>query len=228
MKIKYGSIVTDGAGKLGGHVYSKNASGSYVRTKVTPTNAQTDAQTEVRARFAALSQAWRSLSDSTRAAWIAAVSSFTSTDVFGDTVTPTGLQLYQKLNNNLETVGEAAIDDAPVVGSVEALSSLSATATEAGVVTITYSPAIPATQKSKIFATAPMSPGISNANSDYRLIGTLATANASPFAISSMYISKFGSLTGKAGQKVFIKIEPVLLAQGQPGVALSTNCIITA
>ena len=38
MKIKFGSEVVDGRGKIGGHVYSKNKGGAYKRTKVTPSN----------------------------------------------------------------------------------------------------------------------------------------------------------------------------------------------
>ena len=42
-KIKFGMMMTDASGKLGGQVFSKNRGGSYVRTKVTPTNPQTAA-----------------------------------------------------------------------------------------------------------------------------------------------------------------------------------------
>jgi len=44
MKIKFGSIVVNGSGKLGGHVYSSNRGGNYVRTLATPSNPQTPAQ----------------------------------------------------------------------------------------------------------------------------------------------------------------------------------------
>jgi hypothetical protein len=53
-KIKFGMMMTDARGKLGGHVFSKNRSGAYVRTKVTPVNGQTTAQTGVRAIFGAI------------------------------------------------------------------------------------------------------------------------------------------------------------------------------
>lgn len=43
-KIKFGMMMTDARGKLGGQVFSKNRSGSYVRTKVTPVNPQTTTQ----------------------------------------------------------------------------------------------------------------------------------------------------------------------------------------
>ena len=48
MKIKWGALVVDGRGKLGGHVAAQNRGGSYLRTKVTPSNPQTTFQTGVR------------------------------------------------------------------------------------------------------------------------------------------------------------------------------------
>ena len=53
-KIKFGMMMTDARGKLGGQVFSKNKGGAYVRTKVTPSNPQTIAQTTRRALFAAI------------------------------------------------------------------------------------------------------------------------------------------------------------------------------
>ena len=61
MKIKWGAMVVDGSGKLGGHVASKNRGGSYFRTKVTPTNPNSTSQAAVRSRLTALSQAFRAL-----------------------------------------------------------------------------------------------------------------------------------------------------------------------
>ena len=58
MKLKFGAIVTDGRGKIGGHVASKNRSGAYLRTKVTPSNPNTVAQVQVRSILASLSQSW--------------------------------------------------------------------------------------------------------------------------------------------------------------------------
>jgi len=47
MKMKFGAIVVDGRGKIGGHVASKNRGGAYLRTKVTPSNPQTGYQAAV-------------------------------------------------------------------------------------------------------------------------------------------------------------------------------------
>ncbi|MCP4178120.1 MAG: hypothetical protein GY756_10165 [bacterium] len=113
MKIKFGAIVTDGRGKLGGHVFSKNASGSYIRTKVTPVNPQTSPQTAVRALFGSISQGWSVISELNRNTWNGAVESWSTTDIFGDLKNPTGKALYQRLNTQAQSVGFNAMSAAP-------------------------------------------------------------------------------------------------------------------
>lgn len=56
-------------GKLGGSVYSRNKAGYYVRGYAKPTNPQTGAQMSARAFLGAVSSAWHSLTDVSKAAW---------------------------------------------------------------------------------------------------------------------------------------------------------------
>ncbi len=228
MKVKFGAIIVDGRGKIGGHVLSKNRAGAYVRTKVTPVNPQTSFQLGVRNRFSSLSQAWRGLTESQRIAWNAAVGDFQSTDIFGDLKNPTGFNLHQRLNNNLVNIGEAVITSPPLPEAVQAvvLDSLAAAA-GVGSITATYSPAIDASTKVKVFATAPTSPGKSFVKSQFRQIGVMVTADASPFLLTTMYDAKFGSV-GAAGQKIFVKFVPVNLATGQAGTPSQASAIVAA
>lgn len=228
MKMKFGAIVVDGRGKIGGHVASKNRAGAYLRTKVSPVNPQTSYQLAVRNRFTGLSQGWRGLTETQRTAWNAAVSDYQVTDIFGDLKNPTGINLYQRLNNNLLTCGEASIATPPLPSSVQAvvLSSIAAAA-GAGTLTATYTPAIDSDTLVKVFATAPQSAGKSFVKSEYRLIDIIATADASPLSIETEYDAKFGSV-GIAGQKVFLKFVPVNLNTGQEGTASQASVVVSA
>jgi|694.fasta_scaffold36646_5 hypothetical protein len=105
MRVKYGSIVTDGSGKLGGHVASKGRSGSVIRTKVTGTNPRTPAQNSTRALLGSLAGSWKSLTDEQRQSFQESVSKFKSTDIFGDVHNPSGYTLYIKLNYHLLAAG---------------------------------------------------------------------------------------------------------------------------
>ena len=114
MKIKWGALVTEGRGKLGGHVASKNKSGAIIRTKVTPVNPQTSAQASARSRLGGNSQAWAVLSEDQRRSWNALAQETSKTNIFGDQYFPSGKNLFTSVNNNLVMIGVAQISDAPV------------------------------------------------------------------------------------------------------------------
>jgi hypothetical protein len=113
MKIKYGSLVVDGSGKIGGHVASKGRAGSVLRTKITGINPQSSAQNKSRALLGSLSTGWSNLTEAQRDSWNGAVKDYATTDIFGDIKTPSGFNLYVKLNANLIASGQTAIDIAP-------------------------------------------------------------------------------------------------------------------
>jgi len=112
-KIKFGLVVTDARGKLGGHVFSKNRGGSYLRTKVVPVNPQTGAQTIVRQSFAFFSQNWSALTALLIASWNNAVTEWQKTDVFGDVKNPTGKNLYLRLNQTATQAGYPSFTNVP-------------------------------------------------------------------------------------------------------------------
>lgn len=228
MKTKFGAIITDGRNKVGGHVLSKNRSGSYMRTKVTPVNRQSDAQTTVRARLASLSAAFRGLGASSVALWNNAVSMYKTTDIFGDIHNPTGLTLYQRLNNNLAKIGVVAISTPPNPIAVTIFTSGSIVVdNSSNSVTLTYAPAVPSSPLEKIYvsATPAVSPGRSFVKSDFRYIGTYAAADISPLDISANYIAKFGHV-GAAGQKVFVKVQHISGTTGQASIPQVYECVI--
>jgi hypothetical protein len=229
MKIKFGSIVVAGRGKIGGHVASRNRAGAYLRTKVTPVNPQSTDQTTVRNRLSGLASGWRNLTAAQRAAWNAAVSDFAKTDIFGDLKTPTGFNLYQRLNNNLLILGESAITTPPETVAVDAFTSFSFAAedaTDTELLQLTFAPAIESDHKVKVYATPPLSAGKSFVKSEYRLIDVLDDGDTSVFDILAEYQAKFGS-TGEAGQKIFIKMVQVELNTGIAGIPIEASAIVT-
>lgn len=228
MKIKWGALVVDGRNKIGGQVASKNRAGAYMRTKVTPVNPQSSFQLSIRNRFTTLAQAWRGLTQAQRDAWNGAVSDYARTDIFGDLKNPSGSNLYQRLNNNLVLIGEAAIATPPLPAAVgEVVAESLAAAAGAGTITVTMAGAVPADTTVKVFATAPQSAGKSFIKSEYRLIGTLAAAAVTPADIKTLYDAKFGSV-GVAGRKIFVKLEAVNATTGQVGTPSEVSAIVAA
>lgn len=227
MKAKFGAIITEGRGKINGFVASRNRSGAYIRTKVTPVNPQSTAQLTVRNRLGTRSQAWRGLTDAQRSAWNGAVSAFAKTDIFGDLKNPTGFNLYQALNNNLLTVGAAAITQPPIPAAVSTVTITSISpAAGTGLIPMVLSGAVPANTAMKVFATAPQSPGVSFVKSEYRLITTLPAATATPVALGAAYSTKFGSWA--SGQKLFFKLVFVSTTTGQQSLPIQVVTISAA
>lgn len=228
MKIKFGAMVVAGSGKLGGHVAARNKAGAYFRTKVTPVNPNTSYQANARARMTVLSQGWRGLTDAQRTAWNGAVQDYASTDIFGDLKNPSGFNLFQKLNNNLVNIGESSLLLPPTPQEVQGFTAVSlAVVTGTPAVTLTFAPAIAATEKIKMFATAPLSPGISFVKSEFRQVAILDSTDTSPAVITTEYIAKYGSV-GATGQKIFVKLVPVSVASGQDGIGIIASAISTA
>ncbi len=227
MKIKYGSFIVDGRGKINGHVASKNHAGDFLRTKVTPLNPRTASQTLVRSYIASLSAAWRGLTAAQRTAWNSAVSGYARTDVFGDKKNPTGFNLYMQLNKNLKDVSQATINT-PGLPAAVATVTITAAAAAAGTpaFTITMSGAVPALTSVKVFATPGISAGISFVKSQFRQIDTKAAATASPLNELTAWNTKFGTLV--AGQKIFVQLVFVNTVTGQSSASAITSLIVAA
>lgn len=217
MKAKFGSIVVDGRGKLGGHVYSKNRGGAYVRTKVTPVNPQTSAQLAVRGNFTILSQGWRSLSEADRTAWNGAVENFQRTDIFGDIKKPSGINLYMRLNQNLLNAGGTIISTPPAPGTTPSAVTFSAAPDSSPqAFSLVFAPTpVDAAQAYVVECTPSLSPGKSFIKNQYRVVSVLAPAATSPANILAAYQAKFGNLTG--GQIVGVRVKAIDLTTGVAG-----------
>lgn len=227
-KIKFGAMMVDARGKLGGHVFSKNRGGAYLRTKVTPSNPQTEDQVAQRALLATFSQAWKGLTEAQRTAWNGAVGQYATTNVFGDTVNPTGATLHTKLNINVALAGGSAILVPPLPVGVASPAGVSVTATVTGsVVTINWtSGPVPAGVTRIVEATPQMSPGIYNANNRFRVITTLPAATATGDDVGAEYVAKFGALV--EGQKLFIRIKDINITTGEVSQSLVAETIVVA
>lgn len=213
MKIKWGALVVDGRGKLGGHVASKNRSGAYLRTKVSPDNPQSENQMLRRSELAQLSSGWSQLTEEQRAAWNAAVDNFKRDNVFGDSVKPTGKNLYTGLNLNLLQINKGIITTPPDPQEIEGIGDFSGTIDlDDGLEIATDASAV---NELKIYATGSLSKGTSFVKNRLRFIGVIASGDTGPFKINQMYTDRFGTPT--AGQKIGIKVVPVSEISGQAG-----------
>jgi len=199
MKIKFGSIVVNGSGKLGGHVYSSNRGGNYIRTLATPSNPQTAAQQLGRQVFTTLTQGWSALTQSQRDGWDAAVSQFEKTDQFGDVRQLSGKGLYISLNKELVLINEPIISVAPSPGPINfpgnyvpVITALDSTI-DMGFET---APAIPGLV---IGSSGAVTAGTSFVKDKLRNIAVNAVADDA-ITLGAAYVDRFGTLV--VGQKI--------------------------
>lgn len=227
MKIKWSGIaITDGRGKAGGSVASRNTFGAYIRNKVTPVNVDTVAQQTVRAFFLLVSETWRTLTQVQRDAWITAAPDWAENDIFADSVAPTGFSLYMRLNLNLVNIGFAQITVPPAQIEVASLETLSLDAdTGGGTMTATFTATpVPADQVLVFQSTAGQSAGKQFVKSEYRKIDNIATGEASPQEVGPAYESVFGILPA-VGSKVFIQGYFVDSLSGQVSSRLAASVL---
>lgn len=221
--IKWGMFVVDGRGKVGGTVLTKGRSGAVARNKVTPVNPRTARQSAVRAVLGALSQAWRTLTQVQRDAWNGAVSNFTTTNIFGDTVSPTGKNLYVGLNTNLEKISETAITTPPTPAEMVA-PLVSGLVINPGASVFAFDTAnVAADQKMYIQASPSVSAGITNISSKIALIKVNAQA-AGSLDVLTAYTAVYGAPV--SGQKIFLKISGVNTTTGQVTVPEILSAIV--
>jgi len=227
-KVKFTAIVADMRNKLNGSVFSKNRGGAYVRTKVTPVNAQTVRQVEARSLLASLAQSFRSLTQEQIAAWNSAVDQWQRTDIFGDLVRPTGLALYVRLNANISNAGGTLLTNPPAPVGAAAVSTLGIGAAVTGdVFDVSFAPAsVPTDHAMYLESTSMQSPGINNANSKFRFIAVAGSSSTSPYDAFSDQTAKFGPLV--AGQKAFVRAKFINTVTGEVSQSLVAQTIVAA
>ena len=158
-------------------------------------------------------------------AWNNAVADFKRTNVFGDIKTPSGFNLYGKLNNQLRAIGVAPLTVPPLPTTVFAFTSLSVVAdTTLGTMNISFTGVIPVGSSVIVSATPGVSPGKNFVKSEFRQIKVLTSADLSPEDVAAEYIAKFGALP-TVGKKVFIGFKVVVDTTGQAGTVLQASDI---
>lgn len=217
----------DMRGKLNGSVFSKNRSGAYVRTKVTPVNPQTTSQQNARNRLASNSQAWRGLAEEQREGWNNVAPSFPYTDIYGNSKILSGFQLYVKLNSNLSLIGSSNIAEPPSPVAIPAMTNLAIAADAGGPsMSLTFAPTpVPAGFRIVVMATPSVTPGKTFVKNLFRVVVILNAAEASPFNLEADYEAIFGFAIGD--NKLFVKTFYVSTDTGQAGIPLQAQTIIT-
>ena len=118
-KVKFGTVIADIRGSIGGVTYSKNAFGAYAKSKVSPTNPQTAGQLNTRRIFTGLTKTWQSLTQLQREAWTDFGTLYGVPDGFGETKPISGIAAFTRSNIVRASLSLAALNEAPLNYDVE-------------------------------------------------------------------------------------------------------------
>ena len=219
-KIKFGMMMTDARGKLGGQVFSKNRAGAYVRTKVTPVNPRTTFQQASRQLLGAISQSWSALTVAQRESFNKAVSDWARTDIFGDLKNPTGKNLFTRLNKNAIGAGFPDVLAAPAKMEIPILEDFQAAVSlPSGSFIFTSLPAL-SVGKYQISVTPDLTAGTSFIKNKLRVMGYGVNSAELSVVLDNAYSDRFGSLVSPLN--VWVQLV-VVMPNGQMGVPITVK-----
>ncbi len=114
--VKFGAGVLGISGSIGGTVFAKNRSGSYIRQRTIPVNPNSPRQVQARSNIQALTQAWNAaLTSVQRAAWGLYADSVNVLNRLGETISLSGYNMFIRSNACLLGAGQSRVDDAPTI-----------------------------------------------------------------------------------------------------------------
>ncbi len=210
-KVQFGGGISAMSGKLGGNVFARNKGGAYTRNWVKPTNPSTVAQQNQRNTLALKSAAWRNITDSERSSWKSWADDNPVLDRLGSSIVLSGAQAFTKINinrdNATDSSTQAEVPAAPTFTADIMDTSSSLTISISGnQLEIPLGTGAAASQVVFVFASKPVSAGVTNTNSAMRLV-KVATLDSTDISngfidVESEYVSVFGTLVGKSGLRI--------------------------
>jgi len=200
-----GPVVGRISGGLGGHVFSHNRGGMYMRTRAVPCQPSTPYKTNAMNYFALASQAWKALTDVQRAGWKQWASENLVTNRLGEAKELVANAAYVQLNSRVLWALGTQIDDPPIGAAPTPLLTITLT-TDLGVGTFqlayTATP-LEAYQHLWISAAVLNSDAITYIKNRLKLVHVSAAEAASPLAdLDTILDDRFGTL--QVGQQVVV------------------------
>lgn len=179
MALFQSTILSAVSGSLNGTVFSRNASGAYMRNKTIPVNPHTDAQSLVRGSFSQSSHNWKLLTQGQRDAWTAYAASLVRHNKIGQVITISGIAAYVMTNFYQQYIGNALLTSAPPGGAIplptESEYGMVSSATE---ITPQYSPVFTSGQNVLRWISPPQSKGVKFFNGPWLALPTVTGDNA--------------------------------------------------
>jgi hypothetical protein len=236
-RIKFGAIVTDAAGKIGGHTFGNSLSGNTLYTKRTKGKGQLSggrmltSGNSVRSLAGAqaligLAQSWRNLTDAQRLAWSGASPNFKFTSRFNGAKTYSGYHLYMKLNTQIKLIDGTILTNPPAVTTLPVAGQVSVAASVAGDITVGWANALGANYGLIIEAAACTSKGLGAQGANYKRMDVNQSGTDTDEIITAPYQAVFGRLI--LGTRLNVRVRVLSLLDGTTSPYVIATCIVAA
>jgi hypothetical protein len=201
--MKFGQIVSDARGKIGGLIMFRNHSGSCLRQHVRNINKGSVSQLSVRKTISLATAAWHALTDAQRLTWEANAPANSRINNVGNTVKLSGFNLFVNCYSFASLAGIAAptVYPAPVTLSPPTAFDIAMNGGHT-TLTATFAPNVPANHYVIIRASGPKSLSRAYSDKDQVILKILPPAQGSPYDLTSDYTAIFGALPN-VGEQLF-------------------------
>lgn len=107
--VKYGALITEIKGKVGGQVFQNGNAGFVLRNKNSRPGAASVSRLNATNGMSAISSSWRALSDAQRLAWSAATENWLFLNRYGESYQGSGYQMFCAYNRRLALAEENTV-----------------------------------------------------------------------------------------------------------------------
>lgn len=201
--VQYGSIITEIKGKLQGQVFQGGNVGNILRNKGYISGNGVNRRNIQNNKLAAITAAWKTLTDAERLTWDALKPSWIFYNKFGASYQGNGFQIYTACNLNLVTIGEPPTNTAPSPVAIADPIFTNLVATESGQ-TIDFDITIP---YAGVYLAFGQAAGSAGRNSNYPKLVKLQYGNAAfggTINLGGTYSDAFTQF--KAGQRITVVV----------------------
>lgn len=221
--VKYGVIVTEIKGKVGGTTFKGGLGAPCMQTTIDGvrdsaklTKADAGRVINTLTLTAEIAGEWRKLTDAQRESWRTGAVNYPSYNKFGSAYTPSGYQVFMTLNFQVRIGAGAIISTCPVPISVPAITDFAIAQPDLTSLDLTWSIGLPSLYFTKIEATQPMAKGNQPKNSYFKAIKLLSDAATSPYDLFPDYANIYGSFPANA--MIYFRFTYISATTGQKGV----------
>ncbi|MEI6783279.1 MAG: hypothetical protein WCQ21_20440 [Verrucomicrobiota bacterium] len=192
------------SGKRGLNVSQAGQFGQISRALAIPANPRTAAQMSVRANLSRVAARWRALTETERAAWVAAAKEAKSNSRLGQSGALSGFLLFTKINCTLTQFGQAQLDAPPAQPLFPDLAPTNLVITNTGgTIALKLTCAVDPGENTIVRASVPVSQGRQTWD-DFRVLGICPAPVLGASDITALYTARHG--VPPVGKKVYVRI----------------------